>query len=112
MYYKTAKKLAILKWEYYAKHPLSNTLVQDIPQLDVLENHCGLCHYFEKNCEDCPLTYGDIYSDGCCIEFDKWCHAVKKKQYRKAKYWAKKLLDKIKNIKYDPNKVTKEQEGY
>lgn len=112
MYYKTAKKLAILKWEYYAKHPSSYDLVKDIPQLAKLENYCGLCHYFEKNCEDCPLTYGNTYSNGCCKEFENWCDAYSNRKWRKAQYWAKKLLNKIKNLKYDPHKVTEDQEGY
>ena len=89
-------------------------LIKDIPRLNDFLNSCSFCELNKiniskieigVNCKKCKL-HDILYkitktASGCCEEYNNWriyCSHVSKNK-RKAKYWAKKMLERIKKVK-------------
>lgn len=89
-----ARELAIMKWEYYVKNPLSSyfELVRENPELGMIQSSCGFCAFMR--CSTCPISD----DGGCAKEFWKHGNHYDRNNVRWARYWAQKLLDRIKAV--------------
>ena len=86
MSFERAKKLAIAKWERMVKNPMNTALGV---------GHCAFCDAHEGGItcrrDNCPLRDTD-----CAYEFARWWHFAELGNKVKAKYWAMRLLSRIK----------------
>jgi hypothetical protein len=92
--FEEAKAMSIKKWEYMVKNPLDT-------EYGMAVDKCGLCRKYlnyRYSCHPCPLY--DEYCDGykCGAELERWHRHAESENLRWAKYWAQKLLDRIKSL--------------
>ena len=120
-----AKNISIAVWEFVVKHnfkPEGKSLYQIVkkvaPRFDGL-NHkkkyvdlafgCGFCDKYELICRECPLFWEDAHEEEdslfdrdaslhCSRNFWKWNYYSDREDYDKAKEYAEKMLEEIKNV--------------
>ncbi len=107
---KKAIELSILKWEWIVKNDgddNSSELLEAIPELENIEEYCGLCHKYLKvtydpysvSCDKCPIdiikTKKNNHTSGCWQNE----HPFNIYECETTKENAQKVLDLIKSIK-------------
>ena len=104
------KKWAVKKWQWIVENwdydgdsfYNHDALLKAITKLSEFEANCSFCEEYDNgNCtnekgESCPLGGKD--RGDCCEEFQKWDSHRMRDNIRSAKYWAQKMLDKIKEV--------------
>ena len=98
--FEEAKRLSIMKWELLLEKPFDYDRIRNHPEFLHLTSRCGMCEYYESDCDLCPL---DDHTNECAKEHAIfWSYVDPKYGLRnevEAKIWAKRLLDRIKEIK-------------
>lgn len=114
-----AKRLSEIKWKKAYNNPSHNiTWVREhTPELKGLYFGCGFCERYHKENsylleKYCPLYDGKERSLGCCYEYEMYCKSDRKSRnpikevQRRRKFWAGRLLAKIKS---STEKVVKDE---
>lgn len=102
--FKEAKRLSILKWEWFSKHgrlkretdlkDYGDRMRRNVPEVDSLICCCGFCEFYSMNCSRCALT--KKWGSSCLTHktiFHKW---TKCRNNKKSKALAKQILADIK----------------
>jgi hypothetical protein len=96
-----AIELSIKKWEWIveewdAKYRLIinyEKLIRELPKLEFMNGHCGLCEFHDGECLTCQLGSGS--GSGCDTDGHAWSNWYD----NRTKENAQKVLDLIKSIK-------------